>query len=42
MGEDEGSHLHLRFSFAERIEDGLYCARALDYSCRCLEDPGKA
>ena len=32
----------LRYSFDERIEDGLYCARALDILKRMIEDPAAA
>jgi hypothetical protein len=31
--------VRLKYSFDERIEDGLYCARALDALRRRLEDP---
>jgi len=31
--------LTLRYSFDERVEDGLYCARALDRLKERLEDP---
>jgi hypothetical protein len=30
----------LKFSYDERVEDGLYAARALQYLCSVLEDPG--
>lgn len=41
---DEGAivarpHLTLRFTFDERVEDGLYCARALQLLQRIVEDP---
>jgi hypothetical protein len=32
----------LRYTYDERIEDGLYCARALDLLRRRVEDPGEA
>lgn len=30
----------LKFSYDERVEDGLYAARAVKYLCSVLEDPG--
>ena len=32
----------LKFSFDERVEDGLYAARAVKYLCSLLEDPASA
>jgi pyruvate/2-oxoglutarate dehydrogenase complex dihydrolipoamide acyltransferase (E2) component len=32
----------LKFSYDERVEDGLYAARALKYLCSLLEDPASA
>lgn len=32
----------LKFSYDERVEDGLYAARALQYLCSVLEDPASA
>jgi pyruvate/2-oxoglutarate dehydrogenase complex dihydrolipoamide acyltransferase (E2) component len=32
----------LKFSFDERVEDGLYAARAVQYLCAVLEDPAAA
>jgi hypothetical protein len=32
----------LKFSYDERVEDGLYAARALKYLCSVLEDPAAA
>lgn len=32
-------HLTLRFTYDERVEDGLYCARSLELLRRRLEDP---
>lgn len=32
----------LKFSYDERVEDGLYAARALQYLCSILEDPLRA
>jgi hypothetical protein len=32
----------LRFTFDERIEDGLYAARSLQTLCELVEDPGRA
>jgi len=32
----------LKFSYDERVEDGLYAARALQYLCAVLEDPASA
>jgi hypothetical protein len=32
----------LKFSYDERIEDGLYAARAVQYLCTVLEDPAAA
>ncbi len=32
----------LKFSYDERVEDGLYAARALQYLCAVLEDPATA
>ena len=29
----------LKFSYDERVEDGLYAARAVQYLCALLEDP---
>lgn len=31
--------VHIKYTYDERIEDGLYCARALDILQRYLEDP---
>jgi len=32
----------LKFSYDERVEDGLYAARAVQYLCSVLEDPASA
>ena len=32
----------LKFSYDERVEDGLYAAKALQYLCSVLEDPASA
>jgi hypothetical protein len=33
--------VHLRYTYDERIEDGLYCAAAIDLMRRWVEDPGR-
>jgi pyruvate/2-oxoglutarate dehydrogenase complex dihydrolipoamide acyltransferase (E2) component len=36
---DAQQQLLLRYTFDERVEDGLYCARALQLLQQRLEDP---
>ena len=39
VGQLEGGTLLLRYTFDERVEDGMYCARALELFRRRVEDP---
>ena len=39
VGQIEGNKLLLRYTFDERVEDGMYCARALELFRRRVEDP---
>ncbi len=39
VGRVENGRVLLRYTFDERIEDGLYCARALELLRRRVEDP---
>jgi hypothetical protein len=39
VGQVEGGKLLLRYTFDERVEDGMYCARALELLRKRVEDP---
>lgn len=39
MGKIEGARITLRWTFDDRIEDGLYCTRALELLKRRIEEP---
>lgn len=40
IGQITGSSVTIRYSFDERVEDGLYCAKALQLLQQRVEDPG--
>ncbi len=39
IGQVKEQHLVIRYTFDERVEDGLYCAKSLQVLARRIEDP---